>query len=339
VEIRANIRIGTDILFSKLLNDYHAVFIATGAHRSRELSIPNEDADGVIHALEFLKDVNLKKKVDIGRKVGVVGGGNAAVDAARVARRIEGCEEVLIIYRRTRAEMPAFEEEIEAAIEEGVEIQFLAVPSGVLTENGKTTGVECIKMELGEIDESGRRTPIPIEGSEFVIDLDTLIVAIGEEPDPDFLGTGNGIEVSRRGTVVVDPETFATNVDGVFAGGDAVTGPNTVIEAISAGKVVAQMIDRYIQGESLVREYKLTRPSMYVPPVELTAEEIETAKRVRATHLPVNKRINNFHEVELTITEEEAIEEARRCLRCDLNTEDGKNWLEQMQSEGGDSNG
>ena len=339
VEIKTNTRIGTDMPFNKLLDDYRAVFIATGAHRSRELRIPNEDADGVIHALEFLKDVNLKKKVNIGKRVGVVGGGNAAVDAARVARRIESCEEVLIIYRRTRAEMPAFQEEIEAAIEEGIQIQFLAVPSGVLTENGKVTGVECIKMELGEIDESGRRTPIPIEGSEFVIDLDTLIVAIGEEPDPDFLGTGNGIEVSRRGTVVVDPETFATNVDGVFAGGDAVTGPNTVIEAISAGKVAAQMIDRYIQGESLVREYKLTRPSMYVPPVELTEEEMETAKRVRIPRLPVNKRINNFHEVELTITEEEAIEEARRCLRCDLNTEDGKNWLEQMQSEGGDSNG
>jgi pyruvate/2-oxoglutarate dehydrogenase complex dihydrolipoamide dehydrogenase (E3) component len=283
-----------------------------------------------------LEDVNLRREVDVGKKIGVIGGGNAAVDAARVARRLKGSEEVTIIYRRTRAEMPAFEEEVEAAIEEGVTIQFLANPSRAVTEDGKLTGVECIKMKLGEMDESGRRRPIPIEGSEFVVDLDTLIIAIGEEPDPSFLGTDHGIEVSERGAILADPETFATNIDGVFAGGDAVTGPNTVIEAIASGKIAAEMIDKYIRGESLVREYKLTRPSMYVPPVELTEEEMEEARRVTIPCLPVDERINNFNEVELTITEEMAVREARRCLRCDLETEDGKKWLEQMQEEGGE---
>jgi len=333
VRIRTNTKIGEDIPFSELLSEHRAVFIATGAHRSRKLGVPNEDADGVIHALEFLKDVNLGKKVNIGKRVGVVGGGNAAVDAARVARRTKGCEGVLVIYRRTRAEMPAFKEEVDAAIEEGVEMQFLATPSKVITENGKVTGVECIRMELGEVDESGRRRPVPIEGSEFAIDLDTLIVAIGEEADPGFLGTKHGIEISRGGTIVTDPETFATNVEGVFAGGDAVTGPNTVIEAISSGKIAAEMIDKYIRGESLVREYKLTRPSMYVPPVEVTEEEMEEARRITVPCLPVDERISNFDEVELTITEEMAMAEAKRCLMCYLETEDGKKWLEQNQAE------
>ncbi len=336
VKIETGTRIGEDIPFRQLLSDYRAVFVATGAHKPRKLRIPNEDADGVLDALEFLKDVKFKKKVNVGKVVGVIGGGNAAIDAARVAWRTKGCEEVLIIYRRTMAEMPALEEEIEAAIEEGIEIQFLANPSRIITENGKVTGVECIRMELGDVDESGRRSPVPVEGSEFVIDLDTLIVAIGEGPDPDCLGKGHGIEFSKSEAIVVDRETLATCVDGVFAGGDVVTHPQTIIEAVFAGKVAAEMIDKYIRGEELVREYKLTRPSMYVPAVELTEEEIEEAKRVKIPRLPVHERIGNFDEVELTITEEMAVKEARRCLRCDLNTEDGKKWLEHMQEEGGE---
>lgn len=224
--------------------------------------------------------------------------------------------------------MPAFEEEVEAALEEGIETQFLAAPTKIVTRNGKVTGVECIRMELGPIDESGRRSPVPIEGSEFVIDVDTLIPAIGEEADLSFLGKDHGIEISRRGTLVVNPETFATNVDGVFAGGDVVTGPNTVIEATCAGKIAAEMIDKYIRGESLVREYKLTRPSMYMPPVELTEEEIEEAKRPEISALPRDRRIDNFNEVESTISMETAIKEARRCLRCYLETKEGKKWLE-----------
>ncbi|NOX97341.1 MAG: NADH-quinone oxidoreductase subunit NuoF [Nitrospirae bacterium] len=331
VKIKTNTRIGKDIPFDELLNNYRAVFIAAGAHKSRKLHIPNEDTDGVMEAMEFLKNVNLKKKVLIGKKVGIIGGGNAAVDAARAAVRLKDCEKVLIIYRRTRTEMPAFAEEIEAALEEGVEIQFLRAPTKIITEKGKIAGVECVKMELGERDESGRRRPVPVAGSEFIINLDTLLVAIGEDPDLRFLGQGRDIEVSKRGTIAVDPETLVTNVAGVFAGGDIVTGPNTVIEAMSAGKIAAEGIDKYIRGESLAREYKLTRPSMYLPPVELTEQEIEEARRPAIPSLPVSERKNNFKEVDLNITEETAIKEARRCLRCDLETEDGKKQLEQKQ--------
>ncbi len=343
VKIKTNIRIGEDMPFDELLSNYKAVFIATGAHNSRKLHIPNEDADDVIEAMKFLEDVNLsKKRLILGKSVGIIGGGNAAVDAARAAVRIKGCERVLIIYRRTRAQMPAFKEEVDAALEEGIEVQFLRAPTKIITENGKVTGVGCIKMELAEADESGRRRPVPIGGTEFVINLDTLIVAIGEEPDLCFLGEGEPIEVSKRNRIVVCPETLATNVDGVFAGGDVVTGPNTVIDAMSSGKIAAGMIDKYIRGESLVREYKLTRPSVYVLPVELTEQEIESVQRPRIPCLPVNKRINSFGEVELNMTEEMAIKEARRCLRCDLETEDGKKAIESLehkQAEGRSNNG
>ena len=330
VTIRTNVRIGKDIPFGELLNDYKAVFIATGAHKSRKLHIPNEDAAGVFDAMEFLKDINLNKKVAIGRVVGVIGGGNAAVDAARTAARLEGCEEVLVIYRRTEAEMPAFREEIDALAEEGIEIRFLMAPVKIITENGKVTGVECIRMELGDYDKSGRRRPIPVEGTESVISLDSLIVAVGEDADAGFLHGGYGIELTKWDTIKADPETCATSREGVFAGGDAVTGPNTVIDAMASGKITAGMIDKYIRGEALVREYKLTRPSMYLPPVELTDSEIEESDRPEIPDLPVNKRVNNFDEVDLCLSEEAAVKEARRCLRCDLETEDGKKSLEQL---------
>jgi NADH-quinone oxidoreductase subunit F len=325
VKIKTNTRIGEDILFSELLSSYKAVFIATGAHKSRKLRISNENAEGVIDAMKFLRDINSNKKVSIGKNVGIIGGGNAAIDAARTAARIKDCNKVLIIYRRTRKEMPAFEEEISAAIEEGIEIQFLTAPTKIITKNGKITGVECTRMKLGEVDENGRRKPIPIVGSELVINLDTLIVAIGEDPDLSFLNEKNKIEVSKRGTIVVCPETLVTNIDGVFAGGDVVTGSNTVIDAMSAGKIAAEMIDKYIRGKNLAREYKPTRPSMYVvPPAGLVERDIEEAMRPEVPCLPVNKRINNFNEVNLNITEEAAVREARRCLRCDLETEDGE---------------
>ena len=330
VEIKTNVKVGKDILFDELRDKYDAIFIATGAHKSLRLGIPNENVDGVLDAMELLKNTNLKKKVKIGKRVGVIGGGNAAIDAARVANRNKDCKKVSIIYRRTRAEMPAFKEEVDTAVEEGIQMQFLSAPTKVLTENGKLTGIECIKMRLGEMDETGRKKPVPIKDSEFVIDLDTLIVAIGEQPDISFLD-GNKFKISKRNTIVVNPETFATNVDGVFAGGDVATGLNTVIEAISSGKLAAEMIDKYLQGKSLVRKYEVTRPSMYIEPVELTEEEVTEAKRPTMPCLPVNKRVNNFNEVELGLTEEMAIREARRCVRCDLETEEGKKQFEQKK--------
>ncbi len=331
VKIETNTRIGKDIPFEKLRDDFKAVFVATGAHASRKLGIPGEDAEGVLDSMEFLKNVNLNNPVELGRRVGVIGGGNSAVDAARVAVRVKPCEEVLIIYRRTRQEMPAFEEEVEAADEEGIRFHFLAAPTRIVVRSGKVVGVECLRMELGEPDESGRRRPVPVEGSEFTIDLDTLIVAIGEHPADDFLGEAHGLNVTRWGTAEVSPETLVTNLEGVFAGGDIVTGPNTVIEAMAAGKLAAEMIDRYVQGKPVERDYRLLRPSRYLPAVELSEEEIEEATRQAAPSLPVEERVKSLVEVDLPYSEEMAVREARRCLRCDLETVHAKCELERIQ--------
>jgi len=331
VTIATGTRIEGDAALDELLTDFKAVFIATGADKPRRLHIENEEAEGVIDALELLKNTNLGKKTALGGRVGVIGGGNAAVDAARTAVRYRDCESVQIIYRRTRAEMPAFGDEIDAALEEGIGIQYLAAPVRIIAENGKMTGVECIRMELGEPDASGRRRPVPVEGSEYIIDLDTLIVAVGETPDTAYL-ENHGIELSQWNTVVVNPETYETSREGVFAGGDVVTGPGTVLDAMGAGKIAAGMIDMYIRGESLAREYKLTRPSMYIPPVSLTDEEIEEAIRPSMPCLPVHKRVHNFHEVELNLTGEMATREARRCLRCDLETGEGKKAMQQGET-------
>lgn len=328
VNIRTNIRFGKDFSIDDLFKEgYKAIFIGLGAHKGMKLGIPGEDADGVLDSMEFLKAVNLGKKVKTGKRVGIIGGGNAAVDAARVANRLPECEEVTIIYRRTRVEMPAFKEEVDSAIEEGIDIKFLAAPTKILTKNGKLTAIECIQMELGEIDKSGRRRPIPVEGSEFTIELDILIPAISEQPDTGFLTEKDGIKISRWGTIEVEQETLATSREGVFAGGDVVTGPNTVIEAVAAGKLAVESIGKYLRGENLAREYKPTRPSVYIEPVELTEEEIEElseAKRPEMPNLLAEERIKNFREVSLGFTEEMVIKEARRCLRCDLETEDGK---------------
>jgi len=325
VTIKTNTALGKDFSIDDLFKEgFDAIFIATGAHKSMKMKIPDEDAEGVIQAMKLLKTVNLGKEVELGERVGIIGGGNAAIDAARVAIRNKNTKKVSILYRRTRKEMPAFEEEIDSAIEEGVEIQFLVVPIKVLTQNGKVVGVECIRMKLGDIDASGRRSPIPIKGTEFKIELDTLIPAIGERPDISFLTDIDDLDISKWETIVADEETLLTNRDGVFAGGDAVTGPRTVVEAIAAGKTAAESIENYIEGKSLAREYNLTRPSLYIEPVELTEEEIEKAKRPKMPKLSLKTRKKNFKEVELGLTEEMAIKEARRCLRCELETEDGK---------------
>jgi NADH-quinone oxidoreductase subunit F len=326
VRIVTNTRIGKDISFDELRTSYRAVFVAAGAHRSRRLEVPGEDAVGVMDAMRFLKAVNLDEKVEVGRRVGIIGGGNAAVDAARVARRIGNCEEVSLIYRRTRAEMPAFEEEIEATIEEGIEMRFLTAPSKVLSEDGRLVGIECIRMELGAPDRSGRKRPVPVEDSEFTIPLDTLLVAIGEAPDVSFLGEEHGIGLLGGERIAASTETCATNVEGVFAGGDVVTGPNTIVDAMESGKEAAESIDRYIRGESPEAERGIARPSVYVSPVEVAEEEPAGARRPEAPCRAVSERVSDFREVEHGLEEEVVIREARRCLRCDLGAEKAGRW-------------
>lgn len=321
VAIKTNTPIGEAVTLEEIqAQGYKAIFLAVGAHRGLKLHILGEDVEGVLDAIDFLKGVNLGKKVRLGNKVAVIGGGNAAIDAARVAKRM-GCEKVQIIYRRTKAEMPADKEEIEGAMEEGIDIHFLAAPVRVVSANGRLEGIECIRMELGEFDESGRRHPVPIGGSEFTMDLDTMIYAIGQQPDLSFLAGDDRIGISRQNTIMVDRETLATSVPGIFAGGDAVSGPATVTEAMAAGKSAANSIHKYLRGESLGREYKVTRPIIRVEPPELSEQELEELSeqgRPEMPSLPISERGDNFKEVRLGLTEEVAVMEAKRCLRCDL---------------------
>ena len=323
VTIKTNQALGKDFSLDDLFKKgFKTVFISTGAHKSMRLGIPGEEGEGVLESMEFLTEVNLGKEVKIGKRVGIIGGGNAAVDSARVANRLKGCEKVTIIYRRTKTEMPAFKEEVESAVEEGIDVQFLTAPVKVLRKDGKLIGIECIRMELGAPDESGRRRPVPIPGSEFVIELDTLISAIGEQPDLSFLEGQTGVDISKRGTIVVDAETFATNQEGVFAGGDVVTGANTVVEAMSAGKIASESIDQYLRGESLTRVYEVTKPSILVEALELTEEELASLKRPEMPTLSIDQRNKNFKEIDLGFDENMAMKEAKRCLRCELETEE-----------------
>jgi glutamate synthase (NADPH/NADH) small chain len=257
VEIQVNMVVGKTFTLEDLRDaGYEAFFIGTGAGLPYFLNIPGENLNGIYSANEFLTRSNLMKAylfprydtpIKVGRRVAVIGGGNVAMDAARTALRL-GAEEVCLVYRRTKKEMPARIEEIERAEEEGVNCVILTTPVRFVgNENGWVTGMECIQMELGEPDESGRRRPVPIPGSEFIIPADTVVVAIGQGPNPLLLETIKGLALNKRGYIVADPETGATNLRGVFAGGDIVTGAATVISAMGAGKRAARAIDRFFQ--------------------------------------------------------------------------------------------
>lgn len=260
VEFKMNTIIGRTLTVDDLLDreGFDAVFLGTGAGLPVFLNIPGENLNGVYSANEFLTRVNLMKAyrfpeydtpVRVGRRVAVIGGGNTAMDSARTALRL-GPEKVYLIYRRSRAEMPAREEEIKHGEEEGVEFILLTNPVRFIGENGWLTGIECVRMELGEPDESGRRRPVPVPGSEFVIEVDTCIVAVGNRPNTLVPATTPGLETGRHGTIVADEETGATTRPGVFAGGDIVTGAATVILAMGAGKRAAKAIDEYLRAKA-----------------------------------------------------------------------------------------
>jgi NADH-quinone oxidoreductase subunit F len=317
VTLELNTALGRDITLDGLLDDgYDAVFLALGAHRSRSLGVPGEEAEGVYPSMGFLKAFNLHGESLARGRVGVVGGGNSAVDAARVAVRQEGVESVTIYYRRTREEMPAYDEEIEAALDEGVELVTLVSPVEVEQAEGRLAGVKFIKNELGARDASGRRKPVAVAGTEYVVPLDTLVVAISEAPETE--GVGPEVAVTEWGTVATNPETFETARPAVFAGGDVVRGPNTVVEALADGKNAAAVIGRYLRGEDLTTPARVRLPDVYVPPAEEAEEGAPTPARAVMPHLESAKRTANFAEVELGLTEGAARCEARRCLRCDL---------------------
>jgi NADH-quinone oxidoreductase subunit F len=310
VETKTNSRIDSvDELFQQ---GYNAVFLGIGAHEGMKLGIEGEEDEGVMDCVSFLRDVKLGKEIRVGGRVMVIGGGNAAIDASRTALRL-GAKEVVIVYRRTRAEMPASEEEIEEALREGVDFRYLAAPTKLSRENG-VLKIECIQMMLGPVDASGRPRPEPLPGSEFTLDTDTVIAAIGQMPDvPAQFELPQG----RGGTLEVDPDTLATPREGVFAGGDAVTGPASVIEAIAAGRQAAISIDKYLGGSGAIEES--LAPNEEVASVR--EEEEEEVHRPSIPAIPVADRIGSFAEVELGLTEEQALAETKRCLWCDLEEE------------------
>lgn len=311
IEIETGVEIDKDG-FETLNRDYNAIFISIGADKSRALGIEGESLKGVVHGVEFLRELNLGNKVEPGKKVAVVGGGDVAIDAARCALRLGS--DVTIVYRRSREEMPAREEEVADAEAEGVKITYLTNPSRIIGDD-KVQGMECVKMELGEPDKSGRRRPVPVEGSEFILDVDTVILAVGQQSVLEFL-EGSGIEID--GNWVKVDGNGRTNVEGVFAAGDTVTGPATVIDAIAGGRKAAEAIDSYLRGAPLPESEDEEKKKIEIEDIKTRLPELEKKERRKIAKIPIKRRRDSFEGVELGFTEEDAIEEAKRCLRCGI---------------------
>jgi NADPH-dependent glutamate synthase beta subunit-like oxidoreductase/ferredoxin len=325
VEFQFNTRFGRDINLQQLKAEgFAAFFFAIGAHMSFKLGVPGEsEFPQVIEAIDFLRHVALGDRQVPGKQVVVIGGGNVAIDAARTCLRL-GCESVTLAYRRTRSEMPADAEEIEQAEEEGIKFKFLVVPTEVAGSDSCVKGLRCLQADLVSKPGQDRKYPVPIEGSDFTIDTDAIICAIGQKVDAGCMESLEGLEWTRRQTINVHMATMETDMQGVFAAGDAVTGPATVIEAIGGGKRAAQSIDRYLTG--------IPQPTL--PPVptrrgridhlEVSAAAKMTLQRPKMALLNVDRRRTTFQQVELGYPENRVREEARRCLRCDICLRCGK---------------
>jgi heterodisulfide reductase subunit A-like polyferredoxin len=320
VEIKLNSPVGEAIKLEDLQKDYDAIFIAAGAHKPFKLGIFGEDLEGVFHGVTFMRKVNMNEPVPIGDKVAVIGGGNTAMDCARSSLRL-GAKEVYILYRRSKNEMPVSPHEVEEAEEEGVRFHFLTSPSKILSDDGhKVSKIECMKMKLGEPDESGRRRPIPIQGSEFTIEVDSVIPAVSQAPDVSFLPEEARFEMTKWDRLAVNPTTLMTNIPGIFAGGDFATGPSSVIQSIAAGERAAIAIDKFFSGEEnleeAMREEELPDISDMI---DITNVAKENRKKVR--NIDMEKRLSSFDEVSMGFTEEEAMLEAERCLSCGICSE------------------
>ena len=312
IKIKCNIRVGRDIFFEKIKKKYDYIFLAPGAPKSRKMGLISEDMQGIFGSIEFLRDFNLnerdwlKREKGLGERVAVIGGGNSAVDAARCAFRLGA--KVTILYRRRKEDMPAFSEEIKAAEEEGVKINCLVSPYKIIGDKGRVKGIICQKMKLGEFDRSGRKKPVPIRGSEFTVNMDTLIIAIGQKADNLFKKIIEEIQIKNANSQL-------------FAGGDFVSGPSTVIKAIAAGHQAAKGIDEAIRTKNGEPPYN--------PPLEekieiplMIDEDIKEMPQSKMPRLKISQRISNFKEVELGFNRKKSIYEAERCLRCDVEIED-----------------
>jgi NADPH-dependent glutamate synthase beta subunit-like oxidoreductase len=314
IELKTRVSVGRDIALEDLRRGFSAIFVGIGAHKGLRLGVPGEDAPNVFTGTEFLNKVNSGERVEVGPKVVVIGGGDTAIDAARVSRRLGA--EVTMLYRRTRAEMPAIKPEIEGALEEGVRIEFLAAPVEILCQNGRATGLRCIRMELGEPDSSGRPRPVPKPGTEFDIEATTIIAAISQEPEFDgFVSLRDG-----RSWIKTD-EWGRTRIDGIYAGGDDVTLGLASI-AIGQGRFAAEAIDARFRGK------ELRKPEL---PPPITADRMKLdwykpAPRHERPHLPVELR-DMETEIEGGLSEQEALEEARRCMSCGLCMDCETCWM------------
>ncbi len=317
VEFKTGVEIGKDFTISQLRDQgYKAFFMGIGAQECKALSIPGEELEGVVPGVEYLRDINLGKKVPLGDRVAVIGGGNVAMDTVRTALR-NGSSKPFIVYRRSEKEMPANEEEIHECREEGIEIMTLTNPKRIIGENGWVKAVECERMELGEPDASGRRRPVAIVGSEFIMEVDAVVPAIGQESDWACLTEECACRLTDWGTMTIDPLTQQTHDPDIFAGGDAVTGPKTVIKAIAAGKQAAISIGRYIRGEDL----SAGREKEWQAVQEVSTEGYDRMPRARMPVVSPEVRTGNFEEVQLGFTEEQVKAEAARCLSCGVCSE------------------
>lgn len=312
VELRTGVRVGQDLLFTELVRQYRSIFLAVGAQQSHGLGVPGEETAGVLAAVEMLRAFNLGEGFAVGKKVAVVGGGNSAIDAARTAIR-RGADAVTIYYRRERRDMPAGEDELQAAEAEGVKIEYRVGPVRVVAAEGRVAGLELIRMQPGEVGPDGRRRPEPVSGSEFQVAADTVISAIGQRPVLDFLPADCGVKLAKT-TIAVD-DRFQTARPGVLAGGDAVTGPGTVIEAMAQGRRAAAQIIEHLTGTpapELTRTLETRAGEDYVPISESVAQE---PRQEMAQRQPKARR-RDFSEVDLGLSEAQAVAEAKRCLQC-----------------------
>lgn len=323
VKIIYNTRIGKDISFQCLFDKEKAdaVFVGVGAHLPQSMGVEGEDKgyEGFVWGVDYLRELNLNRPMRIGERLAVVGGGNVAMDCVRCSLR-RGFKEVNLIYRRSRAEMPADHEEIEAAEEEGVNFHFLVNPTRLITKENRVVGVELVRMELGEPDASGRRRPVPKAGSEFIMECDTVIPAIGQRTDLSFLGEASGLVITRHNTIEADPIIGKTSRANIFAGGDCVTGPATFVAALAIGNRTAGAIDKYLRGKPVeaeevdILEYAMTKIKVYWDKEPIKA--IKGLTRRTFSHADPQERAKTFDEVESVYLTRDAVLEARRCFRC-----------------------
>ncbi|NTV34803.1 MAG: FAD-dependent oxidoreductase, partial [Deltaproteobacteria bacterium] len=312
VTIKTGVEVGKEVTVAQLRKKgFKAFFVGIGTQECLRLGVEGEDLKGVYGGLDYLRSVNLGKRVSLGKRVAVIGGGNTAMDAVRSARRL-GSKDVFILYRRTVEEMPSRPEEIEECREEGIPIHELAQPLRVIGENGKVKAIECIKMKLGGLDETGRRKPEPVAGSEFTMDVDAVITALGQEADWGCLTPECSCTLTGWGTMQVDPLTLQSDDPDIFSGGDAVRGPQSVIEAIADGREAAVSIHRHVQGQDL----RLGRERVLNPIANPQKEKYNPLARAQLSRLAPRQRVKNFNEVQKGFTKSVAVQQAERCLSC-----------------------